>query len=64
MPCYASRVPRGAELGRITLAAHDDRRAVITDNSAGIFAAASGGALIAKDGAVIAATRYQDWLAR
>ena len=52
------------ELGRITLAAHDDRRAVITDDSAGIFAAASGDALIAKDGAVIATTTYREWLAR
>jgi uncharacterized protein YbjT (DUF2867 family) len=52
------------ELGRITLAAHDDRRTVITDNSAGIFAAASGDALIAKDGAVIATTTYGEWLAR
>jgi uncharacterized protein YbjT (DUF2867 family) len=52
------------ELGRITLAAHDDRRTVITDDSAGIFAAASGDALIAKDGAVIATTAYREWLAR
>lgn len=52
------------ELGKITLAAHDDHRAVVTDNSAGMFAAASGEALIAKDGAVIAQTTYQEWLAR
>jgi uncharacterized protein YbjT (DUF2867 family) len=52
------------ELGRITLAARDDHRAVITDDSAGIFAAASGDALIAKDGAVIAETAYREWLAR
>jgi uncharacterized protein YbjT (DUF2867 family) len=52
------------ELGKITLAAHDDHRAVVTDNSAGMFAAASGDALIAKDGAVIAQTTYQEWLAR
>jgi uncharacterized protein YbjT (DUF2867 family) len=52
------------ELGRITLAAHDDRRTVITDNSAGIFAAAPGDALIAKDGAVIATTTYREWLVR
>jgi uncharacterized protein YbjT (DUF2867 family) len=52
------------ELGRITLAARDDHRTVITDDSAGIFAAASGDALIAKDGAVIAKTTYRDWLAR
>jgi uncharacterized protein YbjT (DUF2867 family) len=52
------------ELGRITLAASGDRRAVVTDNSAGLFAAVSGDALIAKDGAVLATTTYRDWLAR
>jgi uncharacterized protein YbjT (DUF2867 family) len=52
------------ELGKITLAAHGDQRTVVTDNSAGTFAAASGDALIAKDGAVIAKTTYREWLAR
>ena len=52
------------ELGRITLAAHSDHRPVVTDNSAGMFAAASGDALIAKNGAVIAKTAYREWLAR
>lgn len=52
------------ELGRITLAAHGDHRTVVTDDSAGMFAAASGDALIAKDGAVIAKTTYREWLAR
>jgi len=52
------------ELGRITLAARHDQRAVVTDDSAGIFAAVAGDALIAKDGAVIAATTYGEWLAR
>lgn len=52
------------ELGRITLAAHGDHRTVITDNSAGLFAAASGDALIAKEGTVIAKTSYREWLAR
>jgi uncharacterized protein YbjT (DUF2867 family) len=52
------------ELGKITLAAHGDNRTVVTDNSAGMFAAASGDALIAKDGAVIAKTTYREWLAR
>jgi hypothetical protein len=46
------------------LTARDDHRTVITDNSAGIFAAVSGDALIAKDGAVIATTTYREWLAR
>ncbi|MEU8611046.1 NAD(P)H-binding protein, partial [Actinoplanes sp. NPDC048791] len=35
------------ELGRITLAAHGDQRKVVTDSSAGMFAAAPGDALIA-----------------
>ncbi|QES51928.1 LysR family transcriptional regulator [Streptomyces venezuelae] len=52
------------ELGRITLAAHGDQRAVVTDDTAGMFAAAAGEALIAQPGAVIAKTTYQDWLAR
>jgi uncharacterized protein YbjT (DUF2867 family) len=52
------------ELGKITLAAHGDHRKVVTDNSAGMFAAVSGDALIAKDGAVIAKTTYREWLAR
>jgi uncharacterized protein YbjT (DUF2867 family) len=52
------------ELGKITLAARGDHRTVVTDNSAGMFAAASGDALIAKDGAVIAKTTYREWIAR
>jgi len=52
------------ELGKITLTARGDHRTVITDDSAGMFAAASGDALIAKDGAVIAKTTYREWLAR
>jgi uncharacterized protein YbjT (DUF2867 family) len=52
------------ELGKITLAAHGDHRTVVTDNSAGMFAAVTGDALIAKDGAVIAKTTYREWLAR
>ena len=51
-------------LGRITLTARGDQRTVVTDNSAGMFAAASGDALIAKDDAVIAKTTYREWLAR
>jgi uncharacterized protein YbjT (DUF2867 family) len=52
------------ELGRITFAALGDNRAVVTDNSAGMFAAASGEALLAHDDAVIAKTTYREWLAR
>jgi uncharacterized protein YbjT (DUF2867 family) len=53
-------------LGRITLSAHGDPRPVVVDDTAGLFAAVSGDALIAKDGdgAVIAKTAYRDWLAR
>ncbi|GDY30755.1 SDR family oxidoreductase [Gandjariella thermophila] len=52
------------ELGRITLAARGDHRVVVTDNSAGMLAAASGDVLIAKEGAVIAKTAYREWLTR
>jgi uncharacterized protein YbjT (DUF2867 family) len=52
------------ELGRITLAAKGDQRTVVTDAGAGMFAAAPGDALVAKDGAVIAKTAYREWLAR
>src|SRR5690349_17562193 len=51
------------ELGRITLAAHGDQRKVVTDSSAGMFAAAPGDALIAQQDAVIAKTSYREWLA-
>jgi uncharacterized protein YbjT (DUF2867 family) len=51
------------ELGRITLAAKGDQRTVVTDDSAGMFAAAQGDALIAKDGAILAKTTYREWLA-
>jgi uncharacterized protein YbjT (DUF2867 family) len=52
------------ELGKITLAARGDHRAVVTDSSAGMLAAAAGDALIATDGTVIAPTSYREWLAR
>jgi uncharacterized protein YbjT (DUF2867 family) len=52
------------ELGRITVEARNDGRTVVTDASAGMFAAASGDALIAGDDAVIAKTSYREWLAR
>ncbi|MCN9243738.1 NAD(P)H-binding protein [Streptomyces sp. RY43-2] len=50
------------ELGRITLAARPDGRTVVTDDTAGMFAAVHGDALIAKGGARIAPTHYRDWL--
>ena len=51
------------ELGRITLAARDDHRTVVTDATAGMFAAAPGNSLIAEEGAVIAHIDYRKWLA-
>ncbi|MFC7331342.1 SDR family oxidoreductase [Marinactinospora rubrisoli] len=50
------------ELGRLTLAARGDRRSVVTDDTAGMFAAVHGDAIIAPDGARIAPTRYPDRL--
>ncbi|MFF5402440.1 SDR family oxidoreductase [Streptomyces misionensis] len=50
------------ELGRITLAARGDGRTVITDDTAGPFAAAAEDALTAGDGTHIAPTHYRDWL--
>ncbi|MFE7749390.1 SDR family oxidoreductase [Streptomyces sp. NPDC057428] len=52
------------ELGGITLAAHGDKRTVVTDDTAGMFAAVQGDAIVAGPGARIAPTRYRDWLAR
>jgi uncharacterized protein YbjT (DUF2867 family) len=52
------------ELGRITLAAEEDARTVVVDESAGLFGAIPGDALIAKDGAQLATTHYRDWLAK
>lgn len=52
------------ELGRITLDARGDQRAVVADNNAGIYAAASSDVLIARCDAVIAKTAHRDWLAR
>ncbi|MEV6930972.1 SDR family oxidoreductase [Dactylosporangium sp. NPDC051485] len=52
------------ELGRITLAARGDRRTVVTDPAAGMFAAVPGDAIVARDGAVLAPTTYREWLAR
>jgi uncharacterized protein YbjT (DUF2867 family) len=51
------------ELGRITLAAHDDDRTVVTDDTAGLFAAVTGDELVAGPDARVAPTHYRDWLA-
>ena len=51
------------ELGRLTLTAKSDGRAVVTDDTAGMFAAVHGDVITAPHGARIAATHYTDWLA-
>jgi uncharacterized protein YbjT (DUF2867 family) len=50
------------ELGRLTLTAKNDGRTVITDDTAGMFAAAQGDVLTAPNNARIAPTHYTDWL--
>jgi uncharacterized protein YbjT (DUF2867 family) len=52
------------ELGRITLAAKDDPRTVVVDESAGLFGAIPGDVLVPKAGARLATTHYRDWLAK
>ncbi|MFF4867443.1 SDR family oxidoreductase [Streptomyces sp. NPDC001231] len=51
------------ELGRVTLNARPDGRTVVTDDTAGMFAAVHGDAITAKGDARIAPTHYSDWLA-
>jgi uncharacterized protein YbjT (DUF2867 family) len=51
-----------SELGRMTLAAQHDNRTVVTDEQAGMFAAATGDVLIPGPDAHLASTHYQDWL--
>jgi uncharacterized protein YbjT (DUF2867 family) len=50
------------ELGRITLAATGDNRHVVTDETAGLFAAVKGSVLIAPEDAHLTGTHYRDWL--
>ncbi|MGH3620117.1 MAG: SDR family oxidoreductase, partial [Pseudonocardiaceae bacterium] len=50
------------ELGRLTLTAKSDGRPVVTDDTAGMFAAVHGDVLTAPDDARIAPTHYTDWL--
>ena len=50
------------ELGRVTLAAKQDNRTVITDDKAGMFAAVTGDVLTAGPDAHLAPTHYQDWI--
>jgi hypothetical protein len=63
-PLMGTREVALDQLGAMTLAAHGDKRTVVVDNTAGLLALAPGNAVIAKDGAVIATTRYADWLRR
>jgi uncharacterized protein YbjT (DUF2867 family) len=50
------------ELGRLTLEATGDHRHVVTDDTAGLFAAVKGQELIAPEGTHLAGTHYRDWL--
>ncbi|HET7014733.1 MAG TPA: NAD(P)H-binding protein [Streptosporangiaceae bacterium] len=50
------------ELGRITLAAQHDKRAVITDDNAGTFAGVTSDVLTAGPDAHLAPTQYRDWI--
>jgi uncharacterized protein YbjT (DUF2867 family) len=50
------------ELGRVTLAAQQDNRTVITDDQAGWFAGITGDVLIAGPDAHLAPTHYQNWI--
>jgi uncharacterized protein YbjT (DUF2867 family) len=52
------------ELGRLTITAKGDGRRVVTDDTAGMFAAAHGDVLTATNEARIAATHYTDWLSQ
>lgn len=52
------------EIGRITLEARGDSRKVVVDDTAGLFAAVKGDALVPKGEAEIAKTTYREWLAR
>jgi uncharacterized protein YbjT (DUF2867 family) len=50
------------ELGRLTLAAHQDNRTIITDDKAGMFAGVTGDVLTAGPDAHLAPTHYQEWI--
>lgn len=53
-----------AELGRRTLQAHPDGRTVVVDESAGLYAAVPGDALVAPPGTRLSPTTYSEFLAR
>jgi uncharacterized protein YbjT (DUF2867 family) len=50
------------EIGRLTLAAHHDKRTVTTDDRAGMFAVVTGEVLTAGPDARLASTHYRDWI--
>ena len=50
------------ELGRLTVDAKHDGRTIVTDDSAGMFAAVRGDVLTAPSNARITPTKYADWL--
>jgi hypothetical protein len=50
------------EIGRMTIAVKGDGRSVVTDDTAGMFAAAHGDVLTPGNDARIAPTHYTDWL--
>jgi uncharacterized protein YbjT (DUF2867 family) len=50
------------ELGRITLAARQDNRTVITDDTAGTFGGVTGDVLTAGPDAHLSLTHYRDWI--
>jgi uncharacterized protein YbjT (DUF2867 family) len=50
------------EIGRMTLLARHDDRIVVTDETAGMFAAITGDELLAGPDAHLAPTHYRDWL--
>ncbi len=50
------------DLGKVTLAAQQDIRSVVTDDRAGMFAAVTGDVLIAGPDAHLALTHYEDWI--
>jgi uncharacterized protein YbjT (DUF2867 family) len=50
------------ELGRVTLAAHHDKRTVIIDDKAGMFGDISGDVLTASADAHLSRMHYKDWL--
>lgn len=50
------------EIGRMTLIARQDGRIVVTDDTAGMFAAITGDELVAGPDAHLAPTHYRDWL--